>query len=89
MRSLDLGSVVDYTRVVDLRRLFLELLNEPTPILLNCEEIERIDGAGLQLILCFWLSAGKREVPVILDKPSWAFLEAARTVGLEKVLELP
>lgn len=84
MKAITLPSVVDYTKVVDLHRMFLNMVDEQSEIILDCSAIERVDGVGLQLIAALARTSTARGVHFTIESPSWPFLEAARILDLEK-----
>ncbi len=59
-----------------------------TPIELNGEDVERIDGAGLQLLCMLMKSAGEKGVQIGWNSPSETLVEGAKQLGLQDLLQL-
>ncbi|MBF0266211.1 MAG: STAS domain-containing protein [Gammaproteobacteria bacterium] len=90
--SLDNGelifdSLLDITMVAKYYEILNELLNDPTELALNAEKVERIDGAGLQLLVSFIKEAEKVNLPVKWSGVSQVFDTAAKTAALENDLK--
>ena len=77
---------LDITKVFDFHKQLNEHLNDKKEILLNAEQIEKIDGAGMQLILAFIISAEKLNLQVSWSGTSDAFNESAKILGVTKSL---
>lgn len=85
---IDLGSRVDITRVGELKGELTAALNLGTSLLLVADQIERIDGAGLQLLLATTRKAEDQRLTVEWQQPSIALMEAATVSGLIQPLRL-
>lgn len=59
-----------------------------TPIELNGGDVERIDGAGLQLLCMLMKSGGEKGVDVSWSSASETIVEGARQLGLQDLLQL-
>ncbi len=59
-----------------------------TPIELNGEDVERIDGAGLQLLCVLMKSGGEKGVQIGWNGSSETLVEGAKQLGLQDLLQL-
>lgn len=59
-----------------------------TPIELNGEDVERIDGAGLQLLCMLMKSGGEKGVQIGWNSSSETLIEGAKQLGLQDLLQL-
>lgn len=73
---------LDITMVASYLERLSQLLNEQKSIVLNGENIERIDGAGLQLLVAFFKSAESLHIPVQWQGCSEALKKSAKLSGL-------
>ena len=78
--------VLDITLVFQYYERFNEILNKQKSIVLNAEKIEKVDGAGLQLIATFIKSAETLNVQVTWSGISDAFKKNASLIGLSSSL---
>ena len=77
--------------VVDAEAQKIELLSvisDQVPVRLIAEDIEQVDGAGLQLLAAFFKEAKQKEVDVSWGNVSSALLDAVKMLGLTDVLNL-
>ncbi len=79
---------LDITLVTSYFEQFCQLLNEQKAIVLNGEKIERIDGAGLQLLAAFFKSAGFLQINVHWQGISEPLKRSAEISGLTGILAL-
>lgn len=86
--EIDCGGVLDITAVAQWCEQAQAALHTGTEIRLKADELQRIDAAGLQAILCLFLSASKREITLLWDRPSLALQQAAKITGLNEHLML-
>ncbi len=66
-----------------------EALTRALPMSLDTAELERVDAAGLQLLLAFFRTAHERGLGLRWHSVGGAFAAAVETLGLSKALELP
>jgi len=85
--ELIFDSLLDITMVSKYYELLNDLLNDPTELTLNAEKVERIDGAGLQLLVAFLKEAEKVNLAVTWTGVSEAFDTAATTAALKDDLK--
>jgi len=78
--------LLDITMVAKYYEQLNELLNDQKMITLNMENVERVDGAGLQLILAFLKEAEKLNLEVSWSGVSEVFDSAAKTIALNEGL---
>ncbi len=65
-----------------------EMLNQHKSIVLNGEGIERIDGAGLQLLVAFFKAAESLHVTIKWQACSEILKKSAKLSGLAGILEI-
>lgn len=65
-----------------------EMLNQHKSIVLNGEGIERIDGAGLQLLVAFFKAAESLHVTIKWQACSEILKKSAELSGLAGILEI-
>ncbi|MFK5894262.1 MAG: STAS domain-containing protein [Pseudomonadota bacterium] len=80
--------VLDITMALQYHEQLNQLLNDQKQITLNAEKIERIDGAGLQLIVAFVIAADKLNMKVTWTGVSEIFKKNANILGVTDILEL-
>ncbi|MFK5986639.1 MAG: STAS domain-containing protein [Pseudomonadota bacterium] len=86
--KINFEEVLDITMVFQYHEQLNQLLNEKKKICLNAENIERVDGAGLQLIVAFILSAEKLNLQISWSGVSQAFKDSAKILGVTENLKL-
>ncbi len=79
---------LDITLVAGYFEQFSQLLNEQKSIILNGADIERVDGAGLQLLAAFFKSAEFLQISVQWQGASDTLKYGAKISGLTGVLAL-
>lgn len=85
---LKLGGCLEMDNLGEMSERFLAALTEGGLIVLDGSALERIDGAGMQLLLALARTAGQEGVGIEWRQPSRCLLEAAELMGLEKDLRL-
>lgn len=87
--TITLPAAVDIQKVADLREEWLSLLQgQPATIVVNVDELARIDTTGLQLLCALRQSAEQRGIPTAWQGYSAAIVEAAELLGLTIHLHL-
>jgi ABC-type transporter Mla MlaB component len=66
-----------------------EALTRALPLELRASEMERVDTAGLQLLIVFLRAAHERGLQVRWGDPGAALAASAQLLGLGEALELP
>ncbi|MFC1684333.1 lipid asymmetry maintenance protein MlaB [Pseudomonadota bacterium] len=87
--SFDLGESLTIMEVADIHQKLIELLDKGEAVALTANDVENIDGAGLQLLAAFVKDAGVRNLKVCWGEVSEMVREAAGEVGLVDALGLP
>jgi anti-anti-sigma regulatory factor len=72
------------SRKIELSHIITDCL----PIRLNAEDVEQVDGAGLQLLAVFFKDAQKHGIDVSWGKVSPVLLQAVNMLGLSEVLKM-
>ncbi len=85
----NLGTRLDVTRVSELKGELGEMLGQGAPLRLLADDIEHVDGAGLQLMVAVIRRAEDLQLETQWQRPSAALCEAAEISGLTQVLQLP
>ena len=80
--------IMDISMVLQYQEQLSQYLHEQKNISLNAEKIERIDGAGLQLIVAFIIAAGKLNLQVSWKGVSDIFKKNASILGVTEQLAL-
>jgi len=78
--------VLDITLVFQYYERFNEILNNHKSITINAEKVEKVDGAGLQLMASFIKSAKSLNVDVTWSGVSENFKKSASLIGLSTSL---
>lgn len=86
--EIDCGSVLDIAGIEHWWELAHGALQTGSPLRLKADELQRVDAAGLQAILCLFLTAQHRDIAIQWDKPSPVLNQAARLIGLDEMLKL-
>jgi ABC-type transporter Mla MlaB component len=82
------GDVLDITMALEYYGQLKQYLNDNKKIVLNAGKIERIDGAGLQLIVAFIMEAKKLNLQVSWSGKSENFKKNADILGVSEKLAL-
>ncbi len=86
--EITFDEILDITVVFQYHEKLNQLLNEQKIIHLNAEKIERIDGAGLQLLIAFIVSAEKLNLQVSWSGVSQSFKDGANILGVTESLNI-
>jgi len=78
--------VLDITLVFQYYERFNEILNNHKSVVINAEKIEKVDGAGLQLLVTFIKSAKNLNLEVTWSGVSDDFKKSASLIGLSDSL---
>ena len=82
-------AVLDIAAVQDFHAQLCDVLEQGAPITFRCDQLERIDTAGLQLLAACCQDAADRKVDVHWDGVNDILREAAGRLGLLGLLNLP
>jgi anti-anti-sigma regulatory factor len=80
--------ILDITMVLQYHEKLNQCLKDKKQIILNAEKIERIDGAGLQLIVAFIMEAKKLNLQIAWAGISEVFKRNADILGVSDKLAL-
>ncbi len=79
---------LDITMVTDFKSILKQAVSQNLPIVLDAAQLERVDGAALQLLAAFFIEANESGLEVSWRSPNEAFLEAVQLTGMNSVLNL-
>ena len=85
---IDLGSDLTIADVESKKIELSHILTDALPVKLNGEELEQIDGAGLQLLAVLFKNAAKNNLEISWDKVSSTLMDAVKLVGLIELLNM-
>jgi ABC-type transporter Mla MlaB component len=77
------------TESAALKSALLEILPEPTPVTLDVARLQRIDTAGMQLIVAFVRERESHGLRVEWRSMAPTFTSAAHLLGVASLLQLP
>jgi anti-anti-sigma regulatory factor len=80
--------VFDITVALHYHEQLNELLNEQKQISLNADKVEKLDGAGLQLLSAFFIAAEKLNLQIVWTGASETFLKNAEVLGVSEKIGL-
>ena len=67
----------------------MNMITDAIPVKLNAEDIDRVDGAGMQLLAAFFKEAEQKQLDIGWNKVSPVLQDAAKIMGLGEVLKMP
>ncbi|NNJ92967.1 MAG: STAS domain-containing protein [Gammaproteobacteria bacterium] len=85
---IDLGSDLTIADVEAKKIELTHILADALPVKLNAEELEQIDGAGLQLLAALFKNAAKNNLEITWVKVSSTLMDAVKLVGLLELLNM-
>lgn len=85
---LTLSGSMDISRAGDLKKELGKTLRRKPPLLIDCSGVERVDTAGVQVLLAFAGAAEEKGVELVWQSPSESVQNAFRIMGLEKIIGL-
>ncbi|MBI1423005.1 MAG: STAS domain-containing protein [Gammaproteobacteria bacterium] len=83
---IDCGGILDISLVSQWYEQAQSALQAGSPIQLKADELQRVDAAGLQAILCLFHAARQRDIPIAWEGQSPALQQAATLTGLNAQL---
>ena len=86
--TLRCGAYFDLASIKDQLPLLKKLIESKKQILIEAKDITRIDTAGLQLLLSFYLSCFRHGLSVQWVNPSITLIQAATLIGVDQLLGL-
>jgi len=87
--TVNLAGKVDIASAEQLKVELSDSLNQGGPVILAARDVERADGAGLQLLTAFVRKIENLDRELIWEEPSEQLIIAANIVGLKEALRLP
>jgi len=85
---IHLGSDLTIADVESKKIELSHILLDALPVKLNAEELEQIDGAGLQLLAALFKNAATTNLDISWDKVSSNLMDAVKLVGLVELLKM-
>lgn len=89
MPPIELGTDLGIERASDLKDQLLTQLESGRSVVLDGSQVERVHGAGLQLLAAFVREREEAGRKTRIDAPSPALVDAARVLALTTALGLP
>jgi ABC-type transporter Mla MlaB component len=86
--ALACGDVLDISMVTQKYKEFKELLDNNQSIEISAEELQRVDGAGIQLLVALFREAKEKGLAISWHSTSESLLEAASLLGVKAQLHL-
>ena len=85
---IDLGSDLTIADVESKKIELSHIVSDALPVKLNAEELEQIDGAGLQLLAVLFKDAAKNNLEISWENVSSTLRDAVKLIGLVEVLNI-
>jgi len=85
---IECNEALDVSVASDFKALLQQATSQNAPIVLDASQVERIDGAALQLMTAFFLEVEESGLNVTWRNPTEALQHAANLSGLNEVLHL-
>lgn len=85
---IECNDVLDVSMLSDFKTLLHQAAGQNSPIALDASQLERVDGAALQLMAAFFVEAQESGLSVTWRSPSDALKNAANLTGLDQILQL-
>ncbi len=79
---VDCGDALTISHATELHQKILAALEDSSEIKLTADAVEKVDTAGLQVIVALSSELKKVDGSLSWDKPSEALVQAANTLGL-------
>jgi len=87
-QSFDLGLSLTIEDVERQKKALMALIVEGVGVHLDGENVEQVDGAGLQLLAAFFREVDERELEISWAEVSKPLYEAVQLVGLKDALNM-
>ena len=85
---IELGTDLTIADVESKKIELAHIITDAFAVKLNAEDLEHIDGAGLQLLAVLFKDAAKNNLDISWDKVSSTFMDAVKLVGLVELLKM-
>jgi len=89
MTIINCEPTVDITVVDELYAHLKKAMAEQHVVEIDAEQVERVDGAVIQVFSAFFKEAKTKDLSVSWKNPSLALCTAAKLLGVSEVLNLP
>lgn len=86
--TLRCGTQFDLVSIKEQVPLLKNLLESKKQIFIEAKDISRIDTAGLQVLLIFYLNCSRNDISVQWVQPSSILIQAATLIGVDQLLGL-
>ncbi|WP_286239186.1 STAS domain-containing protein [Neptuniibacter halophilus] len=86
--TLKLPEELSIANVTEWKNKLIDLVNEPEPLLLEADQLARVDTAAMQLLLAFVRKASAANKSCQWQNPSTVLIETAEQLGLSQSLSL-
>lgn len=86
---IKLNSAITIRDITELMDQLNNISVDETELVFECDQVEKMDAAALQLLTGFYLFALEEGKKVVWDKPSDAFCSAVTLLGLNDIINLP
>ncbi len=85
--TVSCGRFLDIAHVADLKkRISTAFEKNPEVLSMTADQVERVDSAGLQLLLSTWVKCNKLNLEFKLTKPSDVLLNTGKLLGMHDPL---
>lgn len=86
--TLYLPEEISIANVAEWKNKLIDFIREPAPLILDAENLSRVDTAALQLMTAFTHKAQAENKAVSWKNPTATLLKTAEQLGLEQALSL-
>lgn len=86
VNTLKFPEEISIANVTEWKPRFVEFVEAPSPLILDCEDLVRVDTAAIQLMTAFVIKAISQGKTVEWEKPSPTLLQTVRLLGLNDTL---
>lgn len=86
--TLDLPEEISIANIGEWKNKFVEFVTDSEPLVLNAENLSRVDTSAIQLILALIKKAETENKQISWVNPSTVLINTAKQLGLEKELGL-
>ena len=87
--TLKFPEEISIANVTEWKHKLVDFLNVPSPLILDGENLLRVDTSAIQLMAAFVLKAVAQDKAVQWQNPSPALLQTVQQLGLKETLLLP
>ena len=85
---LKLPEEISIANVTEWKTKLAALVHEPSPLILDAEELSRVDTSAIQLFAAFATKARNADKVLQWQAPSVALINTAQQLGMSKMLGL-